>query len=169
MIRHLDRLLGGVERILDGLVAVLVAGLVGIVAASLVDRHVVTLPIPAPDQYARVLLVWLTFTGFALAVKNGANIRVDLIDSHLPRRVRAVLEGVFELVMMALAALIAFHGWRLVEIGRDQERLGTVISEAWPAVALFASCLLTIAFLVLRLALRLTGRPVPQASHVEAD
>lgn len=169
MIHLLDRALRGVERALDVLIAVLVIGLVAIVASSLVDRHFVTLPIPAPDQYARVLLVWLTFIGFALAVKNGANIRVDLIDSHLPKAVRGVLEVVFELAMMALAALIAWHGWRLVEIGRDQERLGTVISEAWPAIALFASCLLTIAFLVLRLALRLSGRPVPQASHVEAD
>lgn len=169
MIDLLDRLLRGVERVLDGLVAVLVAGLVLIVASSLVDRHVVTLPIPAPDQYARVLLVWLTFTGFALAVKNGANIRVDLIDSRLPRQVRTFLELAFELAMTGLAVLIAFHGWRLVEIGRDQERLGTVISEAWPAVALFVSCLLTVAFLGLRMALRLSGRPVPQASHVEAD
>lgn len=169
MIDQLDRLLRGVERVLDGLIAALVTGLVVIVASSLVDRHLVTLPIPAPDQYARVLLVWLTFIGFALAVKNGANIRVDLIDSRLPRPVRTVLEVVFELTMMALAALIAWHGWRLVEIGRDQERLGTVISEAWPAIALFAACLLTIVFLALRLALRLTGRPVPQASHVEAD
>jgi TRAP-type C4-dicarboxylate transport system permease small subunit len=169
VIERLDRVLRGVERVLDVLIAALVIGLVAIVASSLVDRHFVTLPIPAPDQYARVLLVWLTFIGFALAVKNGANIRVDLIDSHLPRPVRTVLEVVFELAMMTLAALIAWHGWRLVEIGRDQERLGTVISEAWPAIALFASCLLTIAFLVLRLALRLTGRPVPQASHVDVD
>lgn len=169
MIDLLDRALRGVERALDVLIAVLVIGLVAIVASSLVDRHFVTLPIPAPDQYARVLLVWLTFIGFALAVKHGANIRVDLIDSHLPRPVRMALEVVFELAMMALAALIAFHGWRLVEIGRDQERLGTVLSEAWPAIALFVSCLLTIAFLALRVALRLSGRPVPQASHVEAD
>jgi len=169
LIDRIDHALRLVERLLDLIVATLVTGLVVIVASSLVDRHVVTLPMPAPDQYARVLLVWLTFIGFALAVKNGANIRVDLIDSRLPRAVRLVLEVLFELTMMALAALIAWHGWRLVEIGRDQERLGTVISEAWPAIALFASCLLTMVFLGLRLALRLSGRPVPQASHVEAD
>lgn len=169
MIDRLDRALRAVERALDLLIAALVIGLVVIVASSLVDRHLVTLPIPAPDQYARVLLVWLTFIGFAVAVKNGANIRVDLIDSHLPKAARGVLEVVFELAMMALAALIAWHGWRLVEIGRDQERLGTVLSEAWPAIALFVSCLLTIAFLVLRLALRLSGRPVPQASHADVD
>jgi len=168
LIDRIDHALRLVERLLDLLVAALVTGLVVIVASSLVDRHVVTLPMPAPDQYARVLLVWLTFIGFALAVKNGANIRVDLIDSRLPRPVRTLLEVFFELTMMALAALIAWHGWRLVEIGRDQERLGTVISEAWPAIALFASCLLTMVFLGLRLALRLSGRPVPQASHVEA-
>lgn len=169
MINLLDRTLRLVERVLEGLIALLVAGLVIIVASQFVDRHFVTLPMAAPDAYARIMLVWLTFIGFAVAVKNGLNIRVDLIDAHLPKAMQVVLEYVFDVTMLLLTAIIGFHGWRLVEIGHDQERLGTVMSEAWPSAALFVSCILLALFLVLRVVLRAAGRELPRHLPIEAD
>lgn len=169
MINLLDRALRLVERVLEGLIALLVAGLVIIVASQFVDRHFVTLPMAAPDAYARIMLVWLTFIGFAVAVKNGLNIRVDLIDAHLPKPLQVVLEYVFDVTMLALTAIIGFHGWRLVEIGHDQERLGTGMSEAWPSAALFVACILLALFLVLRVLLRATGRELPRHLPIEAD
>ena len=169
MVDLLDKALRGVERVLEWLIAVLVMALVVIVASQFVDRHFVSLPMAAPDAYARVILVWLTFIGFALAVKGGLNIRVDLIDSHLPPRVRRLLEYLFDVLMLLLTLVIGFHGWRLIVIGRDQERLGTMLSEAWPSAALFVSCILLIFFLVLRIALRFTGRELPRYQPLEVD
>lgn len=169
MIDTLDRLLRIVERVLEGLIALLVAGLVIIVASQFVDRHFVTLPIPAPDAYARIMLVWLTFVGFALAVKSGLNIRVDLIDTHLPKQVQRALEYVFDGIMLFLTAIIGVHCWRLVEIGQGQERLGTVLSEGWPASALFVSCIVLVLFLVLRIVLRAAGRELPRHLQIEGD
>ncbi len=169
MIDTLDRLLHVVERVLEWLMALLVAGLVLIVASQFVDRHFVTLPIPAPDAYARVMLVWLTFVGFALAVKNGLNIRVDLIDTHLPRPVQTALEYLFDATMLFLTVIIGFHGWRLVEIGQGQERLGTVLSEGWPSSALFVSCIVLVLFLVLRIVLRAAGRKLPRHLQIEGE
>jgi len=165
----LDRALRVVERVLEWLIALLVMALVVIVASQFVDRHFVSLPMAAPDAYARVILVWLTFIGFALAVKGGLNIRVDLIDSHLPPRVRRLLEYLFDVLMLLLTLVIGFHGWRLIVIGRDQERLGTVLSEAWPSAALFVSCILLVLFLALRIALRFTGRELPRHQPLEVD
>ncbi len=169
MIDFLDRALRLVERALEWLVAVLVAALLLIVSSTFIDRHFVTLPMAAPDAYARVLLVWLTFVGFALAVKNGLNIRVDLIDSRLPEKARRMLEYVFDAVMLGLTVILGVNGWRLVVIGQDQERLGTGMSEAWPSAALFVSCILLGLFLVLRIALRFCGRELPRHTPLEAE
>lgn len=169
MIDLLDRTLHVVERVLEWLMTLLVAGLVLIVASQFVDRHFVTLPIPAPDAYARIMLVWLTFVGFALAVKNGLNIRVDLIDTHLPKPVQTALEYLFDVTMLFLTVIIGFHGWRLVEIGQGQERLGTVLSEGWPSSALFVSCIVLVLFLVLRIVLRAAGRKLPRHLQIEGD
>jgi len=169
VVDFLDKALRGVERVLEWLMAVLVMALVVIVASQFIDRHFVSLPMAAPDAYARVILVWLTFIGFALAVKGGLNIRVDLIDSHLPPRVRRLLEYLFDVLMLLLTLVIGFHGWRLIVIGRDQERLGTLLTEAWPSAALFASCILLVLFLALRIALRFTGRELPRHQPLEVD
>jgi len=169
MIDRLDQALRFVERSLEWLVAVLMAGLVLIVGSQFVDRHFITLPIAAPDAYARIMLVWLTFIGFALAVKSGLNIRVDLIDAHLPRKVQRALEYVFDVTMLFLTVIIGFHGWRLIEVGQGQERLGTVLSEAWPSAALVVSCILLTLFLVLRIVLRAAGRELPRHLQTEAD
>jgi TRAP-type transport system small permease protein len=169
MIDFLDKSLRIVERALEWLVAVLVAALLLIVSSTFIDRHFVTLPMAAPDAYARVILVWLTFIGFALAVKGGLNIRVDLIDARLPAQARRVLDYVFDLVMMGLTVMLGINGWRLVEIGQDQERLGTGMSEAWPSAALFVACILLVLFLVLRIALRFSGRELPRHTPLEVE
>lgn len=169
MVDFLDKALGLVERALEWLIAVLVAALLFIVASTFVDRHFVTLPMAAPDAYARVILVWLTFIGFALAVKGGLNIRVDLIDARLPAKVRRMLDYVFDVVMLGLTVMLGVNGWRLVVIGQDQERLGTGMSEAWPSAALFVSCILLVLFLVLRIALRFSGRKLPRHMPLEVE
>lgn len=165
----LDKVFRTVERGLEWLIAALVAALLVIVASTFVDRHFVSLPMAAPDSYARVILVWLTFIGFALAVKSGLNIRVDLIDSRLPQKLRRVLEYVFDLVMLGLTVMLGLNGWRLVVIGRDQERLGTMMSEAWPSGALFVACILLALFLVLRIALRFSGQELPRHVPLEVE
>ncbi len=169
MVDFLDKALRLVERVLEWLVAVLVAALLLIVTSTFIDRHFITLPMAAPDAYARVILVWLTFIGFALAVKGGINIRVDLIDARLPEKVRRRLDYVFDLMMLGLTVMLGVNGWRLVVIGRDQERLGTGMSEAWPSAALFVSCILLVLFLVLRIALRFSGRELPRHMPLEAE
>lgn len=169
MIDFLDKALRLLERVLAWFVATLVAALLLIVSSTFIDRHFVTLPMAAPDAYARVLLVWLTFIGFALAVKNGLNIRVDLVDARLPEKVRRIFEYVFDLVMLGLTVMLGVNGWRLVVIGKDQERLGTGMSEAWPSAALFVSCIVLVLFLVLRVALRFCGRELPRHTPLEAE
>lgn len=169
MVDFLDRALRIGERALEWLIAMLVVALLVIVASTFIDRHFVTLPMAAPDAYGRVILVWLTFIGFALAVKGGLNIRVDLIDSRLPAKARRVLDYIFDLMMLGLTVILGVNGWRLVVIGRDQERLGTMMSEAWPSGALFVSCIILVLFLVLRIALRFSGRELPRHTPLEVE
>jgi TRAP-type C4-dicarboxylate transport system permease small subunit len=169
VVDFLDKALRLVESALEWLIATLVAALLIIVASTFIDRHFVTLPMAAPDAYARVILVWLTFIGFALAVKRGLNIRVDLIDARLPAKARRALDYVFDVVMLALTVMLGVNGWRLVVIGQDQERLGTMMSEAWPSAALFVSCILLVLFLVLRIALRFSGRELPRHMPLEVE
>jgi TRAP-type C4-dicarboxylate transport system permease small subunit len=157
VIKAIERAVRVLEVVLEWMVAMLVFLLALIVFGQFVDRHFFSLNIAAPDQYARVALVWLTFIGFAIAVRNGLNIRVDLIDARLPRRARKTLEILFDAVMLFLFGLLMVHGWRVVEVGKGQVLLGTVLTAAQQSAALVVACAVMILFVGLRLVAHLLG------------
>jgi TRAP-type C4-dicarboxylate transport system permease small subunit len=143
------------ERVLGWAVIAIVVGLLAVVVGQLVDRHVVPLPIDAPDQYVRVGIIWLTFLGFALAVSERSAIRVDLIDHWLSPRAQDRLALACDAMMLAMAAIVTIKGWRVVEVGGSQILLGTPYSAALPNSGLFVGSLLIVAFLAARMLARL--------------
>jgi TRAP-type C4-dicarboxylate transport system permease small subunit len=166
VIKLLDRALRVLEVVLEWMVALLVLALVLIVSSQFIDRHFITLDIAAPDQYARVALVWLTFIGFAIAVRNGLNVRVDLIDARLPKKAHKALEMVFDAVMLFLFVVLMLNGWRLVEVGKGQVLLGTALTAAQQSASLVVACAVMILFVGLRLVARLLGVELPKRGEL---
>ena len=161
MLHVLSRGLHLLDVLIEWMVVALMVSLVGIVSLQFIDRHFIDTGIAAPDQYARVALVWLTFVGFAIAVRAALNVRVDLIDAHLPPRVRYFLALLFDALMLLLLAILVPGSWRLIEIGKDQMLLGTAFTAAVPAAGVFVACLLMLLFVGLRLVVRLLGSELP--------
>lgn len=161
MLHVLSRGLHLLDVLIEWMVVALMVSLVAIVSLQFIDRHFIDTGIAAPDQYARVALVWLTFVGFAIAVRAALNVRVDLIDAHLPPRVRYFLALLFDALMLLLLAILVPGSWRLIEIGKDQMLLGTAFTAAVPAAGVFAACLLMLLFVGLRLVVRLLGSELP--------
>lgn len=161
MLHLLSRVLHLLDVVIEWILVFLMVSLVLIVSLQFIDRHFVDTGIAAPDQYARVALVWLTFIGFAIAVRAALNVRVDLIDAHLPPRLRHALALLFDALMAVLLAVLVPGTWRLIEIGKDQMLLGTVFTAAVPAAGVFISCILMLLFVGSRLVIRLLGREWP--------
>jgi TRAP-type C4-dicarboxylate transport system permease small subunit len=158
----LIRALRWLDLLVEWVVVALMVALVGIVSLQFIDRHFIDTGIAAPDQYARVALVWLTFIGFAIAVRAMVNIRVDLIDARLPPKARAILEMAFDALMVLLLAVMAPGCWRLIEIGKDQDLLGTVFTAAVPAAGVLIATLLMLFYVGLRLIARLLRLELPR-------
>jgi TRAP-type C4-dicarboxylate transport system permease small subunit len=160
------RALHWLDRLVEWVVVALMVTLVVIVTLQFVDRHFIDTGMAAPDQYARVALVWLTFIGFAIAVRSMLNIRVDLIDSRLPPRARVSLEVLFDALMVLLLAVMVPGCWRLIEIGKDQELLGTMFTAAIPAAGVLIALVLMLFYVGLRLVARLLRFELPRPEDV---
>lgn len=146
------------DRLLAWFVAALVVGLVAIVTSQLIDRHFIDIPIQAPDQYARIGLVWLTFLGFALAIRGNVAVRVDIVDHFLPPAARRWIGVVSDLVLLALLCMLAVKGWAVYEVGAGQLILGTPFTAGLPNAALVVGVVLMILYVALRVIERLRGR-----------
>jgi hypothetical protein len=72
----------------------------------------------------------------------------------------------FDALLLVLLVVLAPGSWRLIEIGKDQELLGTVFTAAVPAAGVLISCVLMLLFVGLRLALRLMGHELPKPEEI---
>ncbi len=102
------KLLRIAERIWELSIAAMVAGLLVVVASQVVDRYVIDLWTDSPEEWIKIGLVWLTFIGFALAMRHGTDIRVDLVDHFLPRKLLLVVNTVFDSLLLVLIGILCF-------------------------------------------------------------
>ncbi|MBL8698420.1 MAG: TRAP transporter small permease [Alphaproteobacteria bacterium] len=157
MIRHLDRLEAAIAWLARAWLVVMLAVVVAFTFGQALDRYAVHSQFNAHDQIAKLALVWLGFVGFAVAIRDDATIRVDIIDARLPPRLRAVRDALFDLAMLGLMALIQVKAWPVIEVGGNLRILGTPFTAAVTYAALAAGSALAIVFLALRLLRRLRG------------
>ena len=163
-----------VDRI-AGLVRLAVGIFAGIIlvftAGAVLDRHLFKSSFDAYDQIARLSLVWMTFLGFALALRERHTIRVEILDGLLGPRGRLVRETAFDAGVLALSVLLLVKGWAVAEVGAFQDIIGTPFTYAWSYAAVPVAAGLLILFLALRIVGRLLGHePDPPADpgHAEA-
>ena len=158
------KLLRGAIELLERAASVLIVGLLAamvlIVLSQFVDRYLFPVwgGLPA-DEYAKVALVWLTFIGFGLALRAGTEVRVDLVDHHLPPRLRHAIGAFFDLLMLAMLGVILWKSVALYRVGTLQTILGTDLTVAVPVLGMILGCLL--------IALALLARVLRRAFAIE--
>lgn len=148
----------------SGIIALVVLGLVLVVASQTVDRFV-TLWQDSPEEWVKIGLCWLCFLGFALALKDGTEIRVDLADRILPASVRRWIYGVFDVALLALIGVVTWKSWILFLASSNQLITGTDLTAAWPAGAMLAAFALMFFVIGWRLIRRLRGEEVTGSHH----
>lgn len=146
------------ERVAATILVVLLAAMVLVVLSQFVDRYVTPIwgGVPA-DEYVKVALVWLTFLGFALATRAGAEIRVDIADQYVPAAVRRIVYGAFDAVLLAMLGVIVWKSFELARIGQMQTILGTDMTLTVPVAGMLAGCALLFLAVAARLARRVFG------------
>lgn len=123
-----------------------------------VDRYALHSTFNSHDQIAQIALVWLTFLGFIYALRENANIRVDLVDGWLPSSVLRWRNIVADVGALILFVIIQVKIWRLVELGAQQTIIGTPFSSDIVYMALAVGSAWGIVVITVRLVLDLTGR-----------
>lgn len=101
------------DRILAGVIALLVLVIVLVTTAQVVMRYVFASPLPWPEEVALWSYLWLVMLGIAAVTRSGGHIRVDAVIARLPRPGHVAAE-LFVVVLTALSfALLARLGLKL--------------------------------------------------------
>ncbi|UFN47365.1 TRAP transporter small permease subunit [Roseomonas sp. OT10] len=125
--------------------------LVVLSVGQVVDRYLVKSTFDAYDQLSRLCLVWLTFIGIALGIRERANIRIELLEHLLPGIGTRALAGLLDVVVLLTSAYLVWSGWVLLEVGAYQAIMNTPLSYDVVYAGLLAGLALLAVFLLLRL------------------
>jgi TRAP-type C4-dicarboxylate transport system permease small subunit len=132
MLKTADRLL---ERLLFYASAALMLALAGVILYAVVARYFFNAAPAWSDEVPRVIFLWATYIGIAVAAKRGQSLRVTFVLDRLPPLARLWLELFMHACIFVMLAFLLWHNVPVIELGRQTRMLATQWSDAvrfWP-------------------------------------
>lgn len=80
-----------------------------LVAADATGRYVFNRPIPGVIEITELMMVFIVFLVFAYVEREEGHVRVDLVISRLPRKVRPYIECFGKVVSLGVIAIIVWQ------------------------------------------------------------
>lgn len=116
------------------LVLILLSLILFIVVMQIVLRFAFTSSLPWSEEVVRCLLIWLTFIGASVAVREGALVGLDLLQRALKTAMsRRLLRLLISGLSFAFVLATAYYGFKLVTApGIVRQSFATLpVSQAW--------------------------------------
>jgi len=124
-VKRIDRAL---ELLIYYLSAALMLALTGVILYAVVARYVFNASPAWSDEVPRVLFLWGTYIGIALAAKRGQSLKVTFVLHRLPPLARLWLEMFMHASIFVMLAFLLWHNIPVIELGRQTRMLAT----QWP-------------------------------------
>jgi TRAP-type C4-dicarboxylate transport system permease small subunit len=150
---------GPIERAAESLVTlglrlseVAMFGMVSLIAADVICRNLFKFSLLISDEISGYLLVIMTFCGAGYSLRSGALLRIEFILFALPRRARAVVDVVYDLLAIAVTSTLLYELVRLVWSTWERKMVAATLIETplWiPQLAMPLGCaILLVAFML---------------------
>lgn len=146
----LSRVASCVDRCLKWYIVLLMSLMVFMTFIQVVARYVMHSPFTSTEEYTRMVLVWLTFMGAAVALRRNGLTRIEVLEERLPAKMRRSLSAFFDFVLMFLLLIIIVKGWEATLITTSQVVAGTPLSYAWFVFSVVVGSAIMFFYLALR-------------------
>src|SRR5215470_5324666 len=124
----IERLVDLYCRLLRGAIVLCLAAMVVLVFTNVVLRYLFNSGIPTSEELSRWLLVWLTFLGAIVALKEHAHLGVDALVRALPPVGKRVCFVLSYLLMLYADWLLLAGSWKQTIIGWGDRAPATGLS-----------------------------------------
>jgi len=130
LLRLLRRIERGLDAIIQPVVFVGMAALIGVITLQIVSRVLFT-AVGWTEEVARFLLVWITFLAGTLAFQRGRHIAVTFAVDALPMRVRQVARIAATLAILAFMVALVVIGYRYMQVQSYQNSASLRVSMTY--------------------------------------
>lgn len=154
----MTRLIDGFCRLVEGLIALMLAVMVVLVFGNVVLRYAFNAGITVSEEVSRWLFVWLTFLGAIVALKEKGHLGTDMLVSRLPAAGKKACLVLGHGLMLYITWLLFSGSWAQMRINWDVQApvTGASVAIFYGAGVVFSVCAGVL--LLLHLARALAGR-----------
>jgi len=149
-------LIGGLRRVEDGLLALLLGSMISVAVAQVVMRNVFEAGLYWGDSAVRVMVLWVAMLGAMVASRADQHIRIDIASRFLPPVAKAVVSRVVNLFTCVVLVLFAWSSFEFVRYEYIDQTIAFGDVPAWVCESIMP---LGAAVMALRYALQ-TWRPI---------
>jgi TRAP-type C4-dicarboxylate transport system permease small subunit len=105
-----------IYQIEDGILVVMLLGMIGMAAAQIFLRNALGSSIVWGDVLVRILVLWIGLWGAMIASRDGKHINIDLITRYLPERAKSGSACVVNLFTAVICGMMAWFGSKFVHM-----------------------------------------------------
>jgi TRAP-type C4-dicarboxylate transport system permease small subunit len=121
-----------------------------LVFLNVVLRYCFGRSIATAEEVSTFLMIWATYLGAGLALREGRHAAIDLLQDLLPQHLRRALRTLLGLVVLLFFGVLAYYGALFARFGWDQETIATQIPQGIPYLCIPIGALLVVIHLLLR-------------------
>jgi TRAP-type C4-dicarboxylate transport system permease small subunit len=154
----MDKLINQFCKLLDGVIAAMLALMVVLVFGNVVLRYGFNSGINLSEELSRWLFVWMTFLGAVVAVNERGHLGTDMLVGRLGPTGKRVCLGVGYVLMLFVCWLLFKGSWDQMKVNLDSTSAVMQVSMAWFYGAGAAFAVLAGVMLLRDLLKLLTGR-----------
>ena len=101
------------ERFEEVFLVILMVAATLLVAAQVVTRFILKVPLPWSEEIARYMFLWLTWVGAAYATKERKHVRIDIVYEKLPEAGQKVCTIISTVIWIVFLAIMVYLSVRL--------------------------------------------------------
>ena len=133
-----------------------------LVLYSVATRYFFNNPPIWGEDVPKLLFVWLSFVGGALAYMLGYNIRMMSLVERFPKPLATAVELVMRTITLGMLGTIVWYSFPILELSSSKTVLSTGISEVWTNLPLVIGAVLMAGNELVRMALAATGHTIAE-------
>jgi len=118
------------------LIGSMMGGMFILVFVNVVSRYIFGLSFATTEEISTFLMIWITYIGAGLALREGRLAAIDLFQDMIPMKSRRIFRVVLGVVILLFFGILAYYGAKMVQFGWSQETWATQIPRGIPYLAI---------------------------------
>ena len=103
-------------RVNEALVVVLMMVMTSLVLLNVVTRYGFQFSVTWAEELSRFVMIWVTYLGAGLALRQGNHVAFEYVQSLLPPRVVPWLRAIIAVGILVFLAFLAYYGWEFSQL-----------------------------------------------------